>query len=64
VAGSRRATTRVRRAAHVAHSSSNTLKKPLAEALLFGELKNGGKALAQVKADGSGLELSFSTAEA
>ena len=40
------------------------LKKAMAEALLFGALKNGGKAFADVKADGSGLELTFTTAEA
>ncbi|HEY1088015.1 MAG TPA: AAA family ATPase, partial [Archangium sp.] len=40
------------------------LKKAMAEALLFGELKNGGRAFADVKADGSGLELTFTTAEA
>jgi hypothetical protein len=40
------------------------LKKAMAEALLFGSLKNGGKAFADVKADGSGLELTFTTAEA
>ncbi len=42
----------------------NALKKPLAEALLFGALKNGGKAAADVKADATGLELLFTTAEA
>ncbi|MFT3706091.1 MAG: ATP-dependent Clp protease ATP-binding subunit ClpA [Archangium sp.] len=40
------------------------LKKAMAEALLFGALKNGGKAFADAKADGSGLELTFATAEA
>ncbi|MFZ5443987.1 MAG: ATP-dependent Clp protease ATP-binding subunit ClpA [Myxococcota bacterium] len=40
------------------------LKKPMAEALLFGALKNGGKAFADLKADGSGLELLFTSAEA
>ncbi len=35
------------------------LKKPLAEALLFGELKDGGVAKADVKPDGEGLALSF-----
>jgi ATP-dependent Clp protease ATP-binding subunit ClpA len=35
----------------------NTLKKPLAEALLFGALKDGGIARYDVKADGEGLEL-------
>ncbi|MDP1830194.1 MAG: ATP-dependent Clp protease ATP-binding subunit ClpA [Archangium sp.] len=40
------------------------LKKAMAEALLFGALKNGGKAFADVKADGSGLELTFTTVEA
>ncbi|MGV3623862.1 MAG: ATP-dependent Clp protease ATP-binding subunit ClpA [Archangium sp.] len=40
------------------------LKKAMAEALLFGDLKNGGKAFADVKADGSGLELTFTAAEA
>ena len=42
----------------------NALKKPLAEALLFGALKNGGHAMADAKADGSGLELLFTTATA
>ena len=40
------------------------LKKPLAEALLFGQLKNGGSAVAEVKSDGSGLELTFLNAQA
>ena len=40
------------------------LKKAMAEALLFGDLKNGGTAFADVKADGSGLELTFTSAEA
>ncbi len=40
------------------------LKKAMAEALLFGALKSGGKAFADVKADGSGLELTFTAAEA
>ncbi|MFO0594655.1 MAG: ATP-dependent Clp protease ATP-binding subunit ClpA [Myxococcaceae bacterium] len=40
------------------------LKKAMAEALLFGALKSGGKAFADVKADGSGLELVFTAAEA
>ncbi len=40
------------------------LKKAMAEALLFGALRNGGKAFADVKADGSGLDLTFTTAEA
>jgi len=42
----------------------NALKKPLAEALLFGQLVAGGKAMAEVKEDGSGLELTFITAQA
>ncbi len=42
----------------------NALKKPMAEALLFGTLKNGGKAFADLNADGSGLEFTFTTAEA
>jgi ATP-dependent Clp protease ATP-binding subunit ClpA len=42
----------------------NALKKPMAEALLFGSLKNGGRAVADAKADGSGLELTFISAEA
>jgi ATP-dependent Clp protease ATP-binding subunit ClpA len=42
----------------------NALKKPLAEALLFGTLKNGGQAVATAKADGTGLEFTFPTAEA
>jgi ATP-dependent Clp protease ATP-binding subunit ClpA len=40
------------------------LKKPLAEALLFGQLKNGGSAVADVKSDGSSLELTFVNAQA
>ncbi|MFT3838803.1 MAG: ATP-dependent Clp protease ATP-binding subunit ClpA [Myxococcaceae bacterium] len=40
------------------------LKKQLAEALLFGSLKDGGNAMADVKADGEGLELTFATAKA
>jgi ATP-dependent Clp protease ATP-binding subunit ClpA len=40
------------------------IKKQLAEALLFGELKNGGTAHFDVKADGSGIEPTFATAEA
>lgn len=40
------------------------LKKQMAEALLFGALKNGGKAFADVKPDGSGLEMTFTTVEA
>ena len=40
------------------------LKKPLAEAILFGALKNGGAAVADVKAGGDGLELHFPTAQA
>ncbi len=42
----------------------NVLKKPLAEALLFGSLKNGGNAFADVKADGSGLDLTITSAQA
>jgi ATP-dependent Clp protease ATP-binding subunit ClpA len=42
----------------------NALKKPMAEALLFGTLKNGGKAFAELKADGTGLEFTFTAAEA
>ncbi|MBL8955551.1 MAG: ATP-dependent Clp protease ATP-binding subunit ClpA, partial [Myxococcaceae bacterium] len=37
------------------------LKKQLAEALLFGSLKDGGVAKADVKPDGEGLALAFST---
>ncbi len=37
----------------------NALKKPLAEALLFGDLKNGGVAKADVNAEKNGLTLSF-----
>jgi ATP-dependent Clp protease ATP-binding subunit ClpA len=48
----------------MARAVDNALKKPLAEALLFGTLKNGGKAFADQKADGSGLELLFTSAEA
>jgi ATP-dependent Clp protease ATP-binding subunit ClpA len=40
-----------------------SLKKPLAEALLFGSLKDGGVARADVKPDGEGLVLTFSTPE-
>jgi ATP-dependent Clp protease ATP-binding subunit ClpA len=40
------------------------IKKQLAEALLFGALKNGGVATFDVKADKSGIEPTFSTAEA
>ncbi len=40
-----------------------SLKKPLAEALLFGSLKDGGVAKADVKPDGEGLVLTFSTPE-
>ena len=42
----------------------NSVKKPLAEALLFGTLKDGGTAFADVKADQEGLELTFATASA
>ncbi|MBS1149140.1 MAG: ATPase [Myxococcaceae bacterium] len=42
----------------------NALKKPLAEALLFGTLKDGGTAFAEVKPDKEGLELTFATANA
>ncbi|MBX7116347.1 MAG: ATP-dependent Clp protease ATP-binding subunit ClpA [Myxococcaceae bacterium] len=37
----------------------NALKRPLAEALLFGALKDGGTAHAEVKPDKEGLELKF-----
>jgi ATP-dependent Clp protease ATP-binding subunit ClpA len=37
----------------------NALKKPLAEALLFGDLKNGGVAKVDVNADKSALTLSY-----
>ncbi|MBL8921089.1 MAG: ATP-dependent Clp protease ATP-binding subunit ClpA, partial [Myxococcaceae bacterium] len=40
------------------------IKKQLAEALLFGALKNGGLATFDVKADKSGIEPTFSTAVA
>ncbi len=40
------------------------LKKQLAEALLFGPLKDGGNAVAEVSADGEALALTFSTAVA
>jgi len=36
------------------------LKRPLAEAILFGELQNGGEAVADVAEDGSGLQLQLS----
>jgi len=42
----------------------NSLKKPLAEALLFGTLKDGGKVFVDVKPDKEGLELTFATANA
>ncbi len=48
----------------MARAIDQNLKKQMAEALLFGDLKNGGKAFADVKADGSGLELTFTSAEA
>ncbi len=48
----------------MARAVDQNLKKSMAEALLFGALKNGGKAYADVKADGSGLELTFTTADA
>ncbi len=41
----------------------NALKKQLAEALLFGQLKNGGVAKFEVKADGSGLDATFTARE-
>jgi ATP-dependent Clp protease ATP-binding subunit ClpA len=40
----------------------NTLKKPLAEALLFGELKNGG--VARFDVEGDALKLKVETAAA
>ncbi|MER2561300.1 MAG: ATP-dependent Clp protease ATP-binding subunit ClpA [Myxococcaceae bacterium] len=40
------------------------IKKQLAEALLFGALKNGGTAHFDVKADKSGIEPTFATAQA
>jgi ATP-dependent Clp protease ATP-binding subunit ClpA len=43
----------------MARMVDQSLKKPLAEALLFGELKDGGTATADVKPDGEGLVLSF-----
>ncbi len=42
----------------------NSIKKPLAEALLFGTLKDGGTAFADVKADGEALDITFATANA
>ncbi len=48
----------------MARAVDQNLKKPMAEALLFGDLKNGGKAHADVKTDGSGLELTFTAADA
>jgi ATP-dependent Clp protease ATP-binding subunit ClpA len=48
----------------MARAIDQALKKPLAEALLFGTIKNGGHAFAEVKADKSGLELTYTTAEA
>ncbi len=42
----------------------NAIKKPLAEALLFGTLKDGGTAFVDVKPDKEGLELTFATAKA
>ncbi len=41
-----------------------SIKKQLAEALLFGALKNGGVAHFDVKADKSGIEPTFTTAQA
>jgi ATP-dependent Clp protease ATP-binding subunit ClpA len=46
----------------MARMVDQSLKKPLAEALLFGELKDGGVATADVRADGEALVLTFSTA--
>ena len=42
----------------------NSIKKPLAEALLFGTLKDGGSAFADVKGDKEALEITFATANA
>ncbi len=42
----------------------NAMKKQLAEALLFGQLKNGGVAHFDAKADQSGLEVTFTAAPA
>jgi ATP-dependent Clp protease ATP-binding subunit ClpA len=42
----------------------NSIKKPLAEALLFGTLKDGGTAFADVKPDKEGLDITFATAMA
>ena len=42
----------------------NSIKKPLAEALLFGTLKDGGTAFVEVKPDKEGLEITFATANA
>jgi ATP-dependent Clp protease ATP-binding subunit ClpA len=41
-----------------------SLKKQLAEALLFGDLKDGGTATADVKPDGEGLALKFAATDA
>jgi ATP-dependent Clp protease ATP-binding subunit ClpA len=46
----------------MARMVDQSLKKPLAEALLFGELKDGGVATADVRPDGEALVLTFSTA--
>jgi ATP-dependent Clp protease ATP-binding subunit ClpA len=41
-----------------------SLKKPLSEALLFDQVKPGGNAVAELKEDKSGLELTFVNAQA
>jgi ATP-dependent Clp protease ATP-binding subunit ClpA len=48
----------------MARMVDQSLKKPLAEALLFGELRDGGVATADVSPDGESLVLSFSTTPA
>jgi ATP-dependent Clp protease ATP-binding subunit ClpA len=42
----------------------DALKKPMADALLFGALRNGGRVVADVKPDNSGLDLTFISAQA
>ena len=48
----------------MARTVDQSLKKPLAEALLFGSLKDGGHVHVDAKADGESLDLTFATAEA
>jgi len=48
----------------MARCVDQSLKKPLAEALLFGDLKDGGVATADVRPDGEALVLTYSTTPA